>query len=95
MEKVRAELALFSVEKTRALHLTSFLLSVLLLKIATNQSARGNFDNYCEMVLGVDHSHVLQKLVTSPYNGHHCGWSVNMGSTDFPYVECIPIDLDQ
>ena len=30
MENVRAELALFSVEKVRALHLTSFLLSVLL-----------------------------------------------------------------
>ena len=30
MEKVRAELAIFSVEKARVLHLTSFLLSVLL-----------------------------------------------------------------
>ena len=30
MEKVRVELALFSFEKARALHLTSFLLSVLL-----------------------------------------------------------------
>ena len=30
MEKVRADLALFSVEKARALHLRSFLLSVLL-----------------------------------------------------------------
>ena len=30
MEKVRAELAIFFVEKARALHLTSFLLSVLL-----------------------------------------------------------------
>ena len=30
MEKVRAELAFFFVEKARALHLTSFLLSVLL-----------------------------------------------------------------
>ena len=29
MEKVRARLALFSVEKARVLHLTSFLLSVL------------------------------------------------------------------
>ena len=29
-EKLRAELVLFSVEKARALHLTSFLLSVLL-----------------------------------------------------------------
>ena len=30
MEKVRAELALFSVDKARVLHLTSFVLSVLL-----------------------------------------------------------------
>ena len=30
MEKTRAEFSLFSVEKARALHLTSFLLSVLL-----------------------------------------------------------------
>ena len=30
MEKVRAELTIFFVEKARALHLTSFLLSVLL-----------------------------------------------------------------
>ena len=30
MEKVRAELAIFFVEKARALHLTSFSLSVLL-----------------------------------------------------------------
>ena len=30
MEKLRAELALISVEEARALHLTSFLLSVLL-----------------------------------------------------------------
>ena len=48
-EKLRAELALFSVEKARALHLTSFLLSVLLWTIATSQSARGNFDSYCKM----------------------------------------------
>ena len=31
VEKVRAELALFSIEKVRTLHLTSFLLSVLLI----------------------------------------------------------------
>ena len=48
MEKVRAELPLFSVEEARTLHLTSFLLSVLLTTIAaTNQSARGNFDSCC------------------------------------------------
>ena len=46
MEKVRAELTLFSVEKARTLHLTSFLLSVLFLTIATSQSACGNFDSY-------------------------------------------------
>ena len=43
MEKVRAELAIFFVEKAHALHLTSFLLSVLLKTIATSQSARGNW----------------------------------------------------
>ena len=48
MEKVRAELAIFFVEKARALHLTSFLLSVLLQTIATSQSARGNLDSYCK-----------------------------------------------
>ena len=48
MEKVRAELAIFFVEKVHALHLTSFLLSVLLLTIATSQSARGNLDSYCK-----------------------------------------------
>ena len=46
MEKVRAELAIFFVEKARALHLTSFLLSVLLYTIATSQSACGNLDSY-------------------------------------------------
>ena len=49
MEKVRAELVLFSVEKVHALHLMSFLLSVLLLTIATSQSVCGNFDSYCKM----------------------------------------------
>ena len=48
MEKVRAELAIFFVEKARALHLTSFLLSVLLWTIATSQSARANLDSYCK-----------------------------------------------
>ena len=43
------ELALSSVEKARALHLTSFLLSVLrLLTIAMSQSAHRNFDSYCK-----------------------------------------------
>ena len=51
MEKVRAELAIFFVEKARALHLTSFLLSVLLQTIATSQSARGNLDSYCKKPL--------------------------------------------
>ena len=44
MEKMQAELALFSVEKACALHLTSFLLSVLLWRIAMSQSLRENFD---------------------------------------------------
>ena len=48
MEKVRAELTIFFVEKARALHLTSFLLSVLLETIATSQSARENLDSYCK-----------------------------------------------
>ena len=48
MGKVRAELPLFSVEAARTLHLTSFLLSVLLKIIATSQSARGNFVSYCK-----------------------------------------------
>ena len=49
MEKVRAEfIAIFFVEKARTLHLTSFLLSVLLQTIATSQSARGNLDSYCK-----------------------------------------------
>ena len=47
MEKVRADLTIFFVEKARALHLTSFLLSVLLQTIATSQSARENLDSYC------------------------------------------------
>ena len=46
MEKVRAELAIFFIEKARALHLTSFLLSVLLYTIATSQSGRKNLDSY-------------------------------------------------
>ena len=46
MENVRAELALFSVEKARALYLTSLLLSVLLQTTATSQAAHGNFDSY-------------------------------------------------
>ena len=50
MEKVRAGLALFSVEKVRVLHLTSFLLSVRLQTMATNQSARGNFDSCCKNI---------------------------------------------
>ena len=50
MEKVRAELAIFFVEKVRALHLASFLLSVLLKTIATNQSAHGNLDSYCKKI---------------------------------------------
>ena len=45
MEKVRAELALFSVEKVCALHLTS----VLLQTIATSQSVRWNFQSYCHV----------------------------------------------
>ena len=49
MEKVRAELAMFFVKKARALHLTSFLSSVLLKTIATSQSARGNLDSYCKI----------------------------------------------
>ena len=48
MEIVRAKLASFSIEKGRALHLTSFLLSVLFYAIATSQSERGNFDSYCK-----------------------------------------------
>ena len=46
--KVLAEVALFSVEKALALHLTSFL-SVLKKTIATSQSTRGNFDRYCKI----------------------------------------------
>ena len=49
VEKVRPELALFSVEKVRALHMTSFLLSVLLQAIARSQSAHRNFDIYCKI----------------------------------------------
>ena len=41
MENVRAKLALFSIEKAPALHLTSFLFSLLLQTIATSQSAYG------------------------------------------------------
>ena len=48
LEKVQAELALFSIEKVRILHPMSFLLSVLLKKITMSQSVRGNFDSYCE-----------------------------------------------
>ena len=48
IEKIRAELALFSVEKGRALHLTLFVLSVLLETTTTSQSARDNFDSNCE-----------------------------------------------
>ena len=48
MEKVRAELTLFSVEKERSLHMTSFLMSVPLLMIAKSQLSRGNFDSYCK-----------------------------------------------
>ena len=47
------ELALFSVEKACALHLTSFLLTVLLQKIAMSQSARENFDSYCKIIYGL------------------------------------------
>ena len=50
MEKTREEFPLFSVEKARALHLTSFLLSVLLLTIATSHSARRNLDSYCKII---------------------------------------------
>ena len=46
MEKVQAELALFSVEKACAIHLMSLLLSVLLWRIATSQSLHENFDSY-------------------------------------------------
>ena len=41
MEKVRAECALFSIEKARV----TLLASVLLKTIASSQSARGNFDS--------------------------------------------------
>ena len=51
MEKVQAELAISFVEKARELHLMSFLLSVLLWTIATNQSARGNLDSYCKILI--------------------------------------------
>ena len=54
MEKVLAELAIFFVEKVRALHLTSFLLSPLLQTIATSQSARGNLDSYCKIIINSD-----------------------------------------
>ena len=51
-ENVRTELTLLFFECARnTLHLTSFLLSVLLGTIATSQSARKNFDSYCKMVL--------------------------------------------
>ena len=36
-------------EKAIALHLMSFLLSVLLLTTATTQSECGNFDSYCKI----------------------------------------------
>ena len=44
-----AELALFYVEKARALHLILFFLPVLLQTIAKGQSARGNVDTYCKI----------------------------------------------
>ena len=47
MEKVRTGLALFYFEKARALHLTSFLLSVII-TIALSDSASGNFESYCK-----------------------------------------------
>ena len=47
MEKIRAEL-LFFVKIGGALHLTSFLLSV----IATKQSAQGNNNSYCNKANG-------------------------------------------
>ena len=50
MAKLRAELVLFSVDKARALHMTSFQLSVLLQTMATSQSLAGIF------TLNVKHS---------------------------------------
>ena len=41
----------FAVEKARALHLTSFLLSVLLQTIATSKLARENFNNFFKYLM--------------------------------------------
>ena len=52
MGKGCMELALCSIEKACVLHLTSFLLSVLLQTIATRQSLCKNFDSYCKNGFG-------------------------------------------
>ena len=52
MEKNTSGIDFFFVEKARALHLTSFLFYVLFSTIATNQSARENFDSYCKITNG-------------------------------------------
>ena len=57
MEKVRAGLALFSVEKAPASHLTSYL---LLLRV------RGEFDSYCKIDVGEKIERTLILMSTMP-----------------------------
>ena len=51
-------MAIFFVEKTRALHLTSFLLSVHLKTIATSQSGCGNLDSYGKILFCKTRAHI-------------------------------------
>ena len=51
-------MAPFSIQKASALHLTSFLLSVLLQTIITSQSVCSNFDSYCKNHFGKGLEHV-------------------------------------
>ena len=48
MKNLLAELTLFSIEKVRALHLTSFLVLLLLWTMVMSQAAQVNFDTYCK-----------------------------------------------
>ena len=60
MEKLQAELDLFSIEKVNVLHLTSFLLSVLLETIAMSQSVWRNFDSCKVCITGLSTSHIFK-----------------------------------
>ena len=71
-------MALCSVEKAFMLHLTSFLLSVLLQTIATSQSACGNFDSYCKNGSGTSTDPNLQLPGNSGEKSH------SVDSTEIP-----------